>query len=186
MGTTGSRRSDSLQRLRELCTELNDKDNQLKKDLQLFEGFFDNFPIPVTMWMIGKDHTVLSKRGNAFTCQEAKTLEEIFKCPMIRSQSIEKHEQALTGDTVSYFVEDSNHVYWTRLVPRIHDDGSIIGVTGIAWDVTTNAIMLASLENIVDLIDSKASLEKIREEVDKGISCSRLKKMLEEEESINV
>jgi len=183
---TGKKKRPGLRRLRELCTELIDRDDQLKKDLSLFDGFFNNFPIPVTMWSIGKDHTVLSKRGNAFTCQQAKTLEELFKCPMIREQSIEKHEQALGGDTVSYFVEESNHVYWTRLVPRQDDDGSITGVVGIAWDVTTNAIMLSSLENIVSLINDGSSCEEIKKEALRGLDCSRLKKMFDEEEFIGV
>lgn len=172
-----------LSRLRELCEELNDRDSQLKKDIQLFDGFFNNFPIPVTMWSIGKDHTILSKRGNAFTCHEASSLEEIFKCPMIREQSITKHESALQGNTVSYFVEDSGNVYWTRLVPRKNDKEEVIGVIGLAWDVTTNAIMLASLENILSIAEGSGSLDEIKAEAQRGFSCSRLRKMFDEETS---
>tara|TARA_B100001123_G_scaffold50596_1_gene52170 strand:+ start:5234 stop:5803 length:570 start_codon:yes stop_codon:yes gene_type:complete len=182
--TTGSNRSDSLQKLHKLCTELNDRDDQLKKDINLFESFFTNFPVPVTMWSIGKDHTVLSKRGNAFTCEEASTLDDIFKCPIIREQSIKKHELALEGDIVSYFVAHSSHVYWTRLIPKKNNDGSIAGVVGIAWDVTSNAIMLSSLENVVEMIESGESLDDIKQEAMRGVSSSRLKALLEDEESI--
>ena len=171
----------SLQRLRQLCTQLNDRDVQIKKDIELFEEFFDNFPIPVTIWSVGSDHSLLSKRGDTFPVPGATTLEEIFRCPEMRKQSIEKHELALGGDTVSYFVEDSGCLYWTKLVPRLNKDQSIAGVVGISWDVTANSTMLSTLENIVDMTQDGTPLDDIRKEAIKGLTCSRLKKMLEQE-----
>ena len=116
-----------MKRLRELCDQLSDRDDQIKKDLQLFEGFFSTFPLPVTMWSIGKDHSVLSVRGEGYTCSKASTLEEMFECDVLRDQTIVKHEQALKGEVVSFFVESEESVYWTKLVPRFNEDDDIMG-----------------------------------------------------------
>ena len=134
----------SLTRLRELCDQLSDRDDQLKKDLQLFEGFFSTFPIPVTMWSIGKDHRVLSVRGEGYTCSKASTLEEMFECDHLRDQSVDKHELALSGEVVTFFVESNDCVYWTKLVPRENDKGESIGVIGMAINFLI-AIIISSI-----------------------------------------
>ena len=176
----------SLTRLRELCDQLSDRDDQLKKDLQLFEGFFSTFPIPVTMWSIGKDHTVLSVRGEGYTCSKASTLEEMFKCDNLRNQSIEKHELALSGEVVTFFVESDDCVYWTKLVPRKNEKDESIGVIGMSWDVTTNAIMIHCLEEIISMLESNKKNEEILPIAKRGLSASRLKKMLDVKEEENV
>ena len=182
MTTQDSRKNMSrktLKRLRQLCDELVGRDDQLKKDLKLFEGFFSNFPIPVTMWSIGKDNVVLSKKGNAFTCEKAHTLEEIFECPELRKKSIKKHELALKGEIVSYFVENSNKLYWNKLIPSKNADGTVSGIIGIAWDVTSNSIMLHCLEKIIDLTEKdNPCLQEIQEIASTAISTSRLNSML--------
>ena len=172
----------SLTRLRELCDQLSDRDDQLKKDLQLFEGFFSTFPIPVTMWSIGKDHRVLSVRGEGYTCSKASTLEEMFECDHLRNQSVDKHELALAGEVVTFFVESNDCVYWTKLVPRENDKGESIGVIGMAWDVTSNAIMIHCLEEIIKMVEAKEAYSKILPIAKRGLSVSRLKKLLEEKE----
>ena len=151
----------SLNRLKELCDQLSDRDEQLKKDLQLFEGFFSTFPLPVTMWSIGKDHRVLSVRGEGYTCSKATTLEDMFECPQLRDQTIEKHEQALVGNVVSFFVEAEDRVYWTKLVPRKNESDEIVGVVGISWDVTTNAIMIHCLEEIIVMLENDVPHKEI-------------------------
>ena len=178
---TGTARSVNLQRLEELTSKLTKRDEQLSRDLELFEDFFSNFPIPVTMWSIGKDYHVLSKRGNAFTCEKANTLYDIFDCSILRDKSIKKHEQALRGEKVTYFVRNESKLYWTKLVPRYSHSGEIIGVIGIAWDVTNNAIMVHHLEEIL-----KASLggdtqfhKECQSAASSGLEASRLKHMLE-------
>ena len=179
-------RSENLQQLYTLCENLSGRDDQLKKDLQMFEDFFCSFPIPVTMWSIGKDHVVLSKWGNAFTCKKPKNLEEIFECPELRNESVKKHEMALQGNPVSYFVEHETRLFWCKLVPRRNDLAEVLGVTGMAWDVTSNAVMLHGLEKIIELLDSEASFSEIKNEALAALSASRLHKMLAEREEESV
>jgi hypothetical protein len=171
-----------LKRLRELTDQLSDRDEQLKRDLQLFEGFFSNFPLPVTMWSIGKDHSVLSIRGEGFFCTKAVTLEEMFECSILRDHTVEKHEQALMGEAVSFFMESKDRVYWTKLVPRFDDSGVVVGTVGLSWDVTSNAIMIHCLEEIESMLVDKKAHADILPLVKKSLSASRLKKMLEERE----
>ena len=182
MTSLSSANRKGLKRLRELCNELSDRDDQLKRDLQLFEGFFSSFPLPVTMWSIGKDHSVLSVRGEGYSCSKASTLEEMFECPALREQTVEKHEKALKGETISFFVESEDHIYWTKLVPRKNSDDNIIGVVGISWDVTNNAVMIHCLEEIIKMLQEGKDYNDILPTAQRGLKASRLKKMLDEKE----
>ena len=57
-----SSKSKGLERLHSLVDELSDRDDQLKRDMRLFEEFFETFPIPVTMWSVSLEKTLLSNR----------------------------------------------------------------------------------------------------------------------------
>ena len=74
---------EGLNRLKSLVGELTDRDVKLKQDMQLFEDFFENFPIPVTMWAVAKDGNVISHRGNGIICDESDTLDDLFLCPVL-------------------------------------------------------------------------------------------------------
>ena len=171
---------ESMKRLKSLVNELSDRDDQLKKDFQLFEEFFDNFPIPVTMWSITKEKSIISQRGNGFACKQANSLDDMFMCPEVKSLSIDKHEDALKGDKVDYFVKTDDSVYFAKLVPRLDDMGNTSGVSGIAWDVTSNVVMLACLEDIFEKTQGRRGHYKtINATADKAISASRLRLLLE-------
>jgi len=180
-----SGRRQRLEKLKTLVESLHDRDEQLKRDLKMFDNFMESFPLPVTMWSINKAHVVLSNRGSAFGCagKKVKTLEEMFECETMRADAIEKHENALTGQPQAYFVQDGDHIYYTRLVPRTNEDGSILGVVGIAWDVTSNAIMISKLEDIVKCVELGGDLEEIKAAAEDALSVSRLRKLLPSEES---
>ena len=182
------KKSDHRQRLtklRELVDSLHDRDEQLKRDLKMFENFIESFPVPVTMWSINKEHVVLSKRGTAFACGSnvVKSLEDIFQCPNMRKDSVERHEEALQGNAQAYFIQDSQHIYYTRLVPRPDEQGNVLGVVGIAWDVSSNAIMISKLEDIAELAKSGGDLEAIQKAAEDALSVSRLRKLLSDEEN---
>ena len=179
-------KSQNLQKLQALCDKLGSKDVQLERDIQMFESFFTNFPVPVTIWSIGNDHAVLSKRGNSFMQNEAKTLEEIFDCPILKKQSVQKHEIALQGETVTYFMHHENQLLWCKLIPRRDDTGAMLGVMGIAWDVSSNALMLHGLERALELLDNGGGMDEIRDEITKALDSSRLRRMLAEEEMTHV
>ena len=173
-----------LNKLRELVESLHDRDEQLKRDLKMFENFIESFPLPVTMWSINKEQVVISNRGAAFSCGSAdiKSLEDMFQCPNMRKDSIERHNEALLGTAQAYFIQDGQHIYYTRLVPRPDDHGNILGVVGIAWDISSNAIMISKLEDIVELVDEGGTLEAIKEAAEDALSVSRLRKLLSDEE----
>jgi hypothetical protein len=170
-----------MSRLRSLVDELSNRDDQLKKDFQLFEDFFENFPIPVTMWSISRDKTVISQRGNGFACKEADSLEDLFLCPTVKTMSLEKHEEALMGERVDYFIRTDEFVFYAKLVPRVDDEGNISGVSGVAWDVTSNAIMLACLEDIHEQTQGRRGQYKtINSTAEKALKVSRLRRMLDD------
>lgn len=170
-----------MSRLKALVEELSDRDDQLKKDFELFEEFFENFPIPVTMWSITKDKAVISQRGNGFACQKASSLDDMFLCPTVKAMSLERHEQALRGEKIDYFVKTDEKVYFAKLVPRQDDSGNLSGVSGIAWDVTSNAIMLACVEDICDATRGRrGQYKEIHKVADKALAASRLRRLLDE------
>jgi len=172
-----------ITRLKSLVEELSNRDDQLKKDFQLFEDFFDNFPIPVTMWSITKDKTVISQRGNGFACQKADSLETMFLCPHIRDASLEYHSKALQGEKIDYFVKTEEKVYYAKLVPRFNENEEITGVSGIAWDVTSNAIMLSCIEDIHELTKGRrGQYREIHGTASRALEASRLRNMLNEYE----
>ena len=172
-----------LTRLQKLVDELSDRDEQIRRDVQLFESFFDNFPIPVTIWAIAKDKTIISQRGNGFACQQATTLSEMFLCPTARKISIEHHEKALSGESVDYFVRSEEGVYYAKLIPRYNMQGEITGVTGISWDVTSNAVILSCLENIHEITGGRrGQYKEIHEISERGLTASRLRLLLDESE----
>tara|TARA_Y100000310_G_C20409669_1_gene681320 strand:- start:127 stop:669 length:543 start_codon:yes stop_codon:yes gene_type:complete len=170
-----------IARLRQLVNELGDRDDKLKNDFQLFEAFFENFPIPVTMWMLSKDKHVISQRGNGFMVQEAITLEDMFICPVVKERCLEYHEIALRGNKAEYFIDTDNTQYYVKLVPNFGDDDDVISITGIAWDITTNMKMLECLDKILHLSEDNDEISEIARD---GLEVSRLKKMLTKIETI--
>ena len=168
-----------MTKLYELVNKLSDRDAQLKKDMNLFEEFFETFPIPVTMWSISSERTLLSKRGNGFVCHKASCLDDLFICPEVKELSIEKHQEALQGQKVDYFAKSDTNVYYVKLLPRYDDNKEICGVTGVSWDVTANAIILSCLEDICESTENKAGLyKKINSKAKKALDASRLRSLL--------
>ena len=169
----------SLIKLRELINDLSDRDDQLKKDMCLFEEFFETFPIPVTMWSLTLERTILSKRGNGFVCHEAHCLDDLFLCPQVKNLSIEKHNEALMGHKVDYFARSGENVFYVKLLPRYDDKDKLCGVTGISWDVTSNAIILSCLEDIFEETQGRTGdYKKINQKTQKALSASRLRELL--------
>ena len=169
----------NIARLRSLVNDLSDRDDQLKKDMRLFEEFFETFPIPVTMWSISQEKTILSKRGNGFVSCEADCLENMFLCPDVKTLSIEKHEQALLGEKVDYFAKSKKSVFYVKLLPRHDENGQMCGVTGVSWDVTANAVILSCLEDIWDTTRGRRGDYKIiHQKSEKALRSSRLRQLL--------
>ena len=166
-------------RLKSLVGELSDRDAQLKSDIQLFEEFFDTFPLPVTIWCISPSGVILSKRGNGFVCEAATNLEDLFACPKIKELSIPQHQKALLGEKIDYFVQTEEYLFFVKLLPRYDESDNICGVTGISWDVSTNMTMLSCLEEIQEQTRGRRGGYKIIHESSvQALNASRLKRML--------
>ena len=176
-------RSESLENLKSLVNDLSDRDAQLKKDMQLFEEFFETFPIPVTMWSISAENTLLSKRGNGFICHKASCLDDLFLSDRVKELSIKSHERALEGVRVDYFARTEDSVFYVKLLPRYDENEEICGVTGVSWDVTSNAIILACLEDIAEKTEGRrGDYKKINNMTTRALSASRLRGLLMQDE----
>jgi len=169
----------NIARLKTLVKELSDRDVQMRYDHDLFEGFFENFPIPVTIWSVTKEGIIVSQRGNDFACDDASCLAEMFSCPVIKQVSLEKHELALRGEKIDYVVNVDETTYYAKLVPSFNEQEQVIGVTGIAWNITDNAIMLSCIEKIVNLTKGRRGLHKqVCKLASEALSSSRLSKLV--------
>jgi hypothetical protein len=176
-------RSESLENLKSLVNDLSDRDTQLKKDMQLFEEFFETFPIPVTMWSISAESTLLSKRGNGFICHKASCLDDLFLSDKVKELSIKSHARALEGARVDYFARTEDSVFYVKLLPRHDENKEICGVTGVSWDVTSNAIILACLEDIAEKTEGRrGDYKKINNMTTRALLASRLRGLLMQDE----
>jgi len=166
-----------LQKLKFLVEELSDRDQRLKQDSELFEDFFANFPIPVTMWSLDQSGNLISKRGNAVVNDNGTKINDLFleEC----ADDFKKaHEKAYAGKKISFFSTVTESTYYTRLVPRYTDSGSIIGITGIAWDITSNHVMLEAIGKINNLSKGKKGIyREIFDLSSKAIDASRIKNL---------
>ena len=173
---------ERLSKLKCLVDELSDRDKQLKADASMFEDFFKNFPIPVTMWSLDGSGNILSKRGNTVIKDECTSLENMF-LKEYSQDFMEAHRKALAGESTSFFSVLPENTYYTRLVPRTKSD-SITGITGISWNITSNYKIIETLQQIIDI--SKKSDQKecnqIQALAESALNASRIKKLLEKDD----
>ena len=168
--------SERIKRLHNLVESLSDRDKQLKCDAQLFGDFFQNFPIPVTMWSLDESGNILSKRGNTVIEEEGTCVENMFHGEY-SSDFIQAHKDAYAGKLVTFFSNLPEKTYYTRLVPRYSEEKEVVGVTGISWDITSNYVILECLKEIKDLTSADS---KVHELAEKALSSSRIRGLLEE------
>ena len=185
MGRNDSKRN--LELLRGLVEDLSDRDVKIKRDMRLFEEFFLNFPIPVTIWAITKEGSVISQRGNGLICEDAECLETLFLGNKNRSVCVDMHRDALVGNPRQELITHNRRVFYTSVVPRRNEAGEISGVAGLAWDVSPNYTMIKHLEDIQSITEDKPGvLEKdtkaINSKAKKALSQSRLYKLIKVKE----
>ena len=95
-------RKKRISKIRCLVEELSDRDKQLKSDANMFEEFFVNFPIPVTMWSLDESGNVLSKRGNTVVNETCTDLNNMFLEDY--SEDFKKaHDIAFSGKPTAFF-----------------------------------------------------------------------------------
>mgnify|MGYP004218533387 CR=1 FL=1 len=152
------------------------------------QEFFLNFPIPVTIWAVTKEGSVVSQRGNGLICEDADCLETLFLGNKNKKLCVDMHKSALTGHPRQELITHNRKVYYTSVVPRRNESGEISGAAGLAWDVSPNYTMIKHLEEIqgiteshLDTLEAKAG-QAINTRAKKALSESRLYKLIKEKQ----
>lgn len=167
---------ESLLKLRSLVDSLEDRDKALKQDHNLFEKFFENFPIPVSMWSVNAEGKVLSCKGNGFLNEIAKTEDDLFVCDDIACKiDAAKNEEK---DVKEMFIETETSTYFAKILTR-RDGNDIIGTIGMAWDVSSNITMLGSLVRVRDIASDTGSVEEMKSWAENGIAASKMRVLIE-------
>ena len=115
---------ESLLKLRTLVDSLEDRDKALKQDHNLFEKFFENFPIPVSMWSVNAEGKVLSCNGNGFLNEIAKTEDDLFVCDQVAGKI--KAAKSECKDVKELIVETEESTYFAKIITR--KDGDTFGL----------------------------------------------------------
>lgn len=174
----------NLDSIRDLIDGLSDRDVKIKRDVKMFEDFFDNFPIPVTIWFVSKEGTVVSQRGDGIINQSAKSIECLFEGCQAKDKSNDLHRKAFEGQSSQTLVSEGEKLYYMSIIPRRNEQGDVSGAAGLAWDVSPNNTMLEVLKKIEDITrntndEQKISVIKdINDLASKGLSASRLNKLI--------
>lgn len=168
---------DSLLKLKSLVDDLEDRDKSLKNDHRLFEKFFDNFPIPVSMWSVNAEGKVLSCRGNGFLNDIAKTEDDLFVCNEVAAKI--ESAKSECKDMKEIFIETDESTYFAKILTR-REGEEIIGTIGMAWDVSSNLTMLGTLSKIADIETQKENPnQEVLGLLSNALNSSRLRVLIE-------
>jgi len=172
----------TLAELRKLVDNLADRDMKIKRDFQLFEDFFDHFPIPVSMWSSTQDGIITSIKDKGFFCTGAKQIKGLFDCKILKKSVLSDHKKVLAGQNTQSLLKKAEKSYFVSMVSRKDEQDNIIGVSGIAWDVSSNIFIVDILKEIKRSLESNSlTPEDTLEKVDLAIKSSRLNKFLKED-----
>ena len=179
---------ERLFKLRNLVEELSDRDIRVKADLALFELMFKDFPVPVIFWSADLKGKFFSKKlacGNEWDMIDcsADVLDSFYRCPVLQQDIDKRWKEVVSGTPVGFMSISSDTYVWCTMTPKVSGD-KVIGVTGLCWDVTSNHEMLQCLRNIKSMTEDKPGLEEIKNEAARGLSKSRLKKLLDGEKDV--
>ena len=155
--------SDSLTHLRKLCEELNNRDEELKKNEQMFKIILEDSPISMIAWSVDKDLRFTKNIGNVSELidirnpsgMRGKTLYEFFDAKSEDYTPIKHHRAALTGETRVYTFEYQNQVFWVKCKPIYNTCGDIVGASGVAWNFSKIYDALKGLDDINALMSAK-------------------------------
>lgn len=167
---------ESLLKLRTLVDSLEDRDKALKQDHNLFEKFFENFPIPVSMWSVNAEGKVLSCKGNGFLNEIAKTEDDLFVCDNVAKKINDAKNEC--KDVKEIIIETEESTYFAKILTR-KDGDDIIGSIGMAWDVSSNITLLGSLMRIRDIALDTGNIEEMKKWAENGIAASRMRVLIE-------
>lgn len=152
--------SESLSRLKTLVEELEDRDTGLKRDASLFEAVFNDFPIPVAIWLADEKGLCMSQKASGSTSKGWSVpppppdnvtpfrVISLYQCAELRKDVENNFKKVMSGKQISFLSELEDVYIWTRLTPRFQEDGSCSGVIGVSWDLTASYRMFKLLNQI--------------------------------------
>ena len=187
---------ESLFKLKALVDELSDRDEGLKRDASLFEAVFNNFPVPVAIWLTDEKGLCVSQRVSGSSSKgwsapppapdgsSLVKVESLYQCPELRKDLEKNFEKAVKGRQVSFLSSVEGVYIWTRLTPRFLSDGTCTGVIGVSWDLTANYKMYSVLMQISEsAFDSDSpAFKTLCAEAASAAQSSIIKRLLEEAE----
>ena len=159
-----------------LVDSLEDRDKALKQDHNLFEKFFENFPIPVSMWSVNAEGKVLSCKGNGFLNEIAKTEDDLFVCDQVAGKI--EAAKSECKDFKELFIETDDATYFAKILTR-RDGEDIIGTMGMAWDVSSNITILGSLSKIIEIANTTGDVGEMLKWAENGMVASKMRILLE-------
>ena len=185
--STKQKSQSILSDLKSLVETLTDRDAKLKKEFRLFQDFFKNFPIPVSMWSTTSDLRISSLKNNGFFCIDSECLADCFECEPTREKIVKMNTIASAGESVSDTVKKDSKMYYVVIVPRNEENGSVTGTSGMAWDVSSNSFILNTLMEIKSSTEDKSgTLKEINKKASQAINKSRLFALMKKKEEIDV
>ena len=183
---------ESLYRLKSLVEYLEDRDLGLKRDASLFEAVFNDFPVPVTIWLSDEKGLCVSRkvtgrvsRGWSSPPPSASSkVVDLYGCSVLRLD-VERHmERALGGNQVSFLSSGDGTYVWTRLTPRFTEMGKCCGVIGASWDLTASHKMFSTLTRLSESHcgEGDPEIESLKSEARNATDMSVIRVLLEEAE----
>ena len=140
----------SLEKLRQLTTELCRRDETRIAELELYHAFFSNIPIRTFVWTVNKDLGIVTKNRKSL-CSSSNimtngSIKDAFSCQHMNEYNIEMHMKAFGGDAQTYISYEGTNSFLTTLIPDV-SGGKVVRVHGCSWDIThLQAMIDVSLE----------------------------------------
>lgn len=184
---------ESLYRLKSLVEYLEDRDLGLKRDASLFEAVFNDFPVPVTIWLSDEKGLCVSRKVTGRASRgwsspppppSSSKVVDLYGCSVLRLD-VERHmERALGGKQVSFLSSGDGTYVWTRLTPRFTEGGKCCGVIGASWDLTASYKMFSALTRLSEsqFGGGDPEIESLKSEARDAADMSVIRVLLEEAE----
>jgi PAS domain S-box-containing protein len=119
--------------------------------------------MPAVLWTTDKELRFtsglgagLEKLGDQSSRMTGKTLYEYFQTDDPNFPPILAHRQAMAGDSVTYELEWQNLVFETHVQPFHNSEGELLGVIGVALDITDR-------KHLADQLRQSAKMQAVGE-----------------------
>ena len=126
----------NIDKLKVLTESLIDRDYVRSKVVELFDRFCSDFPVQMDAWIVDRDFSVTSKKGQIIRCSAEKlSLDKIFEGDA-RDKNIQMHKKAFLGESVVYILNVDDRVLLTKVMPANSTNDLVFG---FSMDVTSFA-----------------------------------------------